>query len=99
MQRIIMVTFLGLALAGPATAQAPNVQQMLQGLTTGNEGQDQALRDAFERGYRRGRQDEARQQSSDRSSRRGADGSNSSDYQNDHGADQPYERKSGSSGR
>ena len=50
----------GLTLAAPAHAQAPNIGQLLQGLTTGNQGQDQALRDAFERGYQRGRQDEAR---------------------------------------
>jgi len=57
---------LALALAAPAAAQIPNVQQLLQGLTTGNQGQDQALRDAFERGYQRGRQDEARMRHSDR---------------------------------
>jgi hypothetical protein len=65
MQRIIVaILLLGLSMARPAVAQAPNVQQLLQGLTTGNQGQDQALRDAFERGYQRGRQDEARQQRS-----------------------------------
>jgi hypothetical protein len=98
MHRIVMATALGLALAGPALAQAPNVQQMLQGLTTGNQGQDQALRDAFERGYRQGRQDEARQQRSDRSggdrsSRRAADEPYAKDYQSD------YERQGGSSNR
>ncbi len=62
MRRIIVATGFALAFAGPAAAQGPNVQQLLQGLTTGNQGQDQALRDAFERGYQRGRQDEARQQ-------------------------------------
>jgi hypothetical protein len=96
--RIVIATALGLALAGPALAQAPNVQQMLQGLTTGNQGQDQALRDAFERGYRQGRQDEARQQRSDRSggdrsSRRAADEPYARDYQSD------YERQGGSSNR
>ncbi len=59
MQHIIATILIGIALAGPAAAQVPNVQQLLQGLTTGNQGQDQALRDAFERGYQRGRQDEA----------------------------------------
>ncbi len=54
----VMMVFL--ALVGPASAQAPNIGQLLQGLTTGNQNQDQALRDAFERGYQRGRQDEAR---------------------------------------
>ncbi len=48
-----------LAMAHPAVVQAQNVQQLLQGLTTGNQNQDQALRDAFERGYQKGRQDEA----------------------------------------
>ena len=50
-------------------------QQLLQGLTTGNQRDDQALRDAFERGYERGRQDEARAQRDrdDRLSRRDRD--------------------------
>jgi hypothetical protein len=82
MQRTILATLFALALAGPATAQAPNVQQLLQGLTTGNQGQDQALRDAFERGYQRGRQDEARQHrsGSDRSNRRGDDERDNDSY-------------------
>ena len=104
MQRIVVATLFGLALVGPAAAQAPNVQQLLQGLTTGNQGQDQALRDAFERGYQRGRQDEARQQrsdrgGSDRSSRRDPDDRNSSGYQDDHRTDQSYGRQGGSSNR
>lgn len=66
MQRTVVATLVGLALTGPAAAQVPNVQQLLQGLTTGNQGQDQALRDAFERGYQRGRQDEAQLQQSRR---------------------------------
>ncbi len=78
MRRTIMATLLALAFASPAAAQLPNMQQMLQGLTTGNQSQDQALRDAFERGYQRGRQDEARMQTpdrgnNDRSPRRGRD--------------------------
>lgn len=87
---------MGLALASPATAQLPNVQQLLQGLTTGNQGQDQALRDAFERGYQRGRQDEAQLQQSrrgqgDREDRntyqRGSAGDrNNSDYGPDQGS-------------
>jgi len=104
MQRILVATVLGLALAGSAAAQGPNVQQLLQGLTTGNQGQDQALHDAFERGYQRGRQDEARQQrsdrgGSDRSSRRGSDERNGSDYQEDRGGNQPYGRQGNSSNR
>jgi hypothetical protein len=104
MQRIVVATFLGLAFAGPAAAQGPNVQQLLQGLTTGNQGQDQALRDAFERGYQRGRQDEARQHrpdrgGSDRSSRGDADDRNNSSYQDERRTEQPYGRQNGSSNR
>jgi hypothetical protein len=59
--RAAVVIALALALPTAALAQqSPNVGQMLQGLMTGNQGQDQALRDAFERGYQRGREDEAR---------------------------------------
>ena len=49
----------------PAAAhaqQAPSWQQSLQGLLSGNQNQDRAVRDAYERGYQRGRQDEARLQ-------------------------------------
>ena len=104
MQRIVVATFLGLALAGPAAAQGSSVQQLLQGLTTGNQGQDQALRDAFERGYQRGRQDEARQHrpdrgDSDRFSRSDTDERNNSSYQDDRRADQPYGRQGSSSNR
>jgi hypothetical protein len=45
---------------GPQAARAQNPSQMLQGLLSGNQGQDQAVRDAFERGYRHGREDQAR---------------------------------------
>ena len=65
MRRTATATLAGLLLTapcfiGPAAAQAPNVQQLLQGLLSGNQSQDQALQDAFERGYQRGREDEAR---------------------------------------
>jgi hypothetical protein len=60
------VTLLSLTAAFPAAAQLPNVQQMLQGLTSGDQSRDQALQEAFERGYQRGRQDEARNQSPNR---------------------------------
>lgn len=101
MRRIVVATFLGLAVAGPAAAQLPNVQQLLQGLTTGNQGQDQALRDAFERGYQRGRQDEARLQApdrgnSDRSPRRNRDERDSDVNRDDRAPDRrpnnPYGR-------
>ena len=58
----ITVVALGFALlAVPALAQAPDIGRMLQGLTTGNQNQDQALREAYERGYRAGQQDAVRQ--------------------------------------
>lgn len=60
MRRIILATVLGLASVAPASAQVPNAQQFLGGLLSGNQNQDQALHQAFERGYQRGRQDEAR---------------------------------------
>ncbi len=92
MQRTVVAILLGLSLVGPAAAQVPNVQQLLQGLTGGNQGQDQAMRDAFDRGYQRGRQDEARRQRSDqgssqRSYRPGAE---------QRGLDQPYGQQGGS---
>lgn len=98
MQRAVAATFLGLAISGPAAAQVPNVQQLLQGLTTGNQGQDQALRDAFERGYQRGRQDEARLQRpdrgrSDRSGRRGADDRDDGGYRDDQEPNRPLGRQ------
>jgi hypothetical protein len=62
MRHAVAATLLGLSLASPAAAQVPNVQQLLGGLLTGNQSQDQAVRDAFERGYQRGREDEARRQ-------------------------------------
>ncbi len=66
MRMLIAAVGFGLLSIGPAAAQVPNVQQLLQGLTTGNQGQDTALRDAFERGYQKGRQDEAQMRGSDR---------------------------------
>jgi len=58
--RTIAASVILLGLAGPPAMAQGNVQQMLGGLLTGNQNQDQALRDAYERGYQRGRQDEAR---------------------------------------
>ncbi len=57
-------TALALTWAMPITAHAQNVQQLLKGLTTGNQSQDQALQDAFQRGYQKGRQDEAQSEHS-----------------------------------
>ncbi len=93
MRRIIVVALLGLAFAAPAGAQVPNVQQLLQGLTSGNHNQDQGLRDAFERGYQRGRQDQARQ---DRSDRGRSDHPRGRD---EHGPQQGYERQGNSYNR
>jgi hypothetical protein len=61
MQTKLAAVCAGLLLATPALAQAPNVQQLLGGLLTGNQNQDQAVRDAFERGYRQGRDDQGRE--------------------------------------
>ena len=60
---ITRVMLLGAALALPAAAHAqsaPGLQQTLQGMFTGNQNQDDALRQAYQRGYQRGRDDEAR---------------------------------------
>ena len=90
MHRVIAATALGLLVSTPLAAQTPDISKMLQGLTTGNQSQDQALRDAFERGYQRGRQDEARMGRSSGGNRsyspsRGdnGDGSYGSGYGND----------------
>jgi len=93
MRLTVALIMFGLAFAVPATAQVPNIQQLLQGLTTGNQGQDQALRDAFERGYQRGRQDEARLQQN--GNRRGKDRRDDGNYRDDRGSDQPYDRQGG----
>jgi hypothetical protein len=50
------------AVAQPTLAQAPDWQKTLGGLLTGNQDRDDAVRQAYERGYQRGRNDEARQQ-------------------------------------
>ena len=65
MQRVFIATLLSLALAVPAVAQtssqAPDWKQALGGLLNGNQDRDNALQQAYERGYQRGRNDEARQ--------------------------------------
>ncbi len=63
--RLLMVLLLGLTLAGTAaiaqtTSQAPDWKQTLGGLLNGNQDRDNAVRQAYERGYQRGRNDEAR---------------------------------------
>jgi len=64
-----MAILLGLTLATATTAvvqttsaQAPDWKQQLGGLLTGNQDRDDAVRQAYERGYQRGRNDEARLQ-------------------------------------
>lgn len=89
MRHAIIATLLGLSLAAPAAAQVPNAQQLLGGLLTGNQNQDQAVRDAFERGYQRGRQDEARQRADRGPARRG----DQRDNGYDRGADPSYGRQ------
>ena len=56
----ILAVAAGLFCAVPSAGWAQNPSQMLQGLLSGNQGQDQAVRDAFERGYRHGREDQLR---------------------------------------
>jgi hypothetical protein len=74
----LCVTALGVGLiAVPAMADSSSAQSALQGLLNGNQNQDTAVRNAYERGYQNGRQDEARLNGSGR----GATRSNS---------DQPY---------
>ena len=61
-QRSLLAVFVGLTLATPTmTAQAQDIGQALQGLLTGNQDRDRAVQQAYERGYQRGRNDEARQ--------------------------------------
>jgi hypothetical protein len=63
MQRALLATFIGMTFATPAvvSAQAPDMRQTLGGLLTGNQDRDDAVQQAYERGYQRGRADEARQ--------------------------------------
>jgi hypothetical protein len=67
--RHLIAILLGLTLATATTAvaqttstQAPDWKQTLGGLLNGNQDRDDAIRQAYERGYQRGRNDEARQQ-------------------------------------
>ena len=62
MQRALLATFIGLTCATPAVTSAQSdMRQMLGGLLTGNQERDSAVQQAYERGYQRGRTDEARQ--------------------------------------
>lgn len=67
--RHFLAILLGLTLATATTAvvptasaQAPDWKQQLGGLLSGNQDRDDAVRQAYERGYQRGRNDEARLQ-------------------------------------
>ena len=67
--RHLLTILLSLTLATATTAvvqttsaQAPDWKQQLGGLLSGNQDRDDAIRQAYERGYQRGRNDEARLQ-------------------------------------
>jgi hypothetical protein len=91
MRTTIAALLLGSTLALPVAAHAQNFQQLLGGLLTGNQQQDQALRDAWRRGYDQGRQDQAREdrRAGDRYDRRSDYRDRQSDYPPDR-ADRPY---------
>ncbi|MFL5256142.1 MAG: hypothetical protein ACJ8AI_25255 [Rhodopila sp.] len=75
MKPITIAVLASSLLATPTLAQtSSSAQQMLQGLLSGNQGQDQAVRDAFERGYQAGRRDEAQMQASNGSRRNNESG-------------------------
>jgi hypothetical protein len=61
--RALLAALIGLTFATPAvtSAQTPDTRQILGGLLTGNQDRDNAVQQAYERGYQRGRADEARQ--------------------------------------
>jgi hypothetical protein len=66
MQRALLAASIGLTLAISAVAQTTSAQpsdwrQSVGNLLTGNQDRDNAVQQAYERGYQRGRNDEARQ--------------------------------------
>jgi hypothetical protein len=63
LQLALLATLVGLTFSTPGmtSAQAQDVKQVLGGLLTGNQDRDNAVQQAYERGYQRGRADEARQ--------------------------------------
>ncbi|MBV8191071.1 MAG: hypothetical protein JO339_27780 [Alphaproteobacteria bacterium] len=67
-QSTLMAVIIGIALATPgvASAQTTDMRQVLGGLLTGNQDRDNAVQQAYERGYQRGRDDEARQSRANR---------------------------------
>jgi len=87
MRTSIAALLMGSVLALPVAAKAQNFQQLLGGLLTGNQQQDQALRDAWRRGYDQGRADQARDanRTADRYDRRSDYQGRQSDYPPDRG--------------
>ena len=87
MRTSIVALLVGSVLALPVAAKAQNFQQLLGGLLTGNQQQDQSLRDAWQRGYQAGRRDQARDDhgTADRYDRR-------SDYQGRQSDNYPPDR-------
>jgi hypothetical protein len=80
MQTVLAAALLGLATIAPVAAQTSSVQQMLQGLFTGDQKQDRALQEAYERGYQRGRDDESRQRQASGRYNRGDDARDANRY-------------------
>lgn len=90
---ITLAVAAALTLVAPSIARAQNPQQLLQGLLSGNKNQDQPVRDAFERGYRQGRED---QRTADRAGgegdRRQPSRGGYSDQNQDQNQNQDYQR-------
>jgi Spy/CpxP family protein refolding chaperone len=59
MRRTAITALLLSLTAIPVSTQAQNAQQFLQGLTSGDRSHDDQINQAFQRGYQKGRQDEA----------------------------------------
>ena len=60
MALLLGLTFVGTVAVAQTTSQSPDWKQTLGGLLNGNQDRDNAVRQAYERGYQRGRNDEAR---------------------------------------
>jgi hypothetical protein len=79
--RRLALAALGASLALPAMAQPSDWQQQVQGLFTGNKNADDAVRQAYERGYQRGRDDEGRMnRRANNTNQRGSDSNNQRGY-------------------
>src|ERR1700753_2772224 len=66
MRYTVMTALLVSAAVLPLSARAESPQQFLQGLTSGDRSHDDQLNQAFQRGYQKGRQDEAQMASGQR---------------------------------